>query len=98
MKSPSEKMQEEIKKHVSYWQTEFDMDKWQVAGVMFDIAMDVLMVIEGDDDEDDCMNRCNLQISQSMTMTMMRAGSGKEKTRYRKKTTILEKFKGQVTP
>ena len=29
------------------------MDKWQVAGVMFDIAMDVLMVIEGDDDEDD---------------------------------------------
>ena len=53
VKSPSQKMQEEVKKQVVYWQTEFDMDKWQVAGVMFDIAMDLLMVIETDDDDDD---------------------------------------------
>ena len=53
VKSPSQKMQEEVKKHVAYWQMEFDMDKWQVAGVMFDIAMDVLMVIESDDDDED---------------------------------------------
>ncbi len=53
MKSASEKMQEEVQKHVLYWQTEFEMDKWQVAGVLFDIAMNVLMLIEIDDDDDD---------------------------------------------
>ena len=53
VKSPPEKMHEEVKRQIVYWQTEFDMDKWQVAGVMFDIAMDLLMVIETDDDDDD---------------------------------------------
>ena len=46
-------MHEEVKRQVVYWQTEFDMDKWSVAGVLFDIAMDLLMVIEADLDEDD---------------------------------------------
>ena len=53
MKSAAQKMQEEVRKHVVYWQTEFDMGKWSVAGVLFDIAMDILMVIETDDDEED---------------------------------------------
>lgn len=46
-------MHEEVKRQIVYWQTEFDMDKWSVAGVLFDIAMDLLMVIELDLDEDD---------------------------------------------
>lgn len=53
MLSPAEKMKVEVQKHVTYWMTEFDMDKWQVAGVMFDIAMDLLMIVELDYDEDD---------------------------------------------
>lgn len=53
VKSPPEKMHEEVKRQIVYWQTEFDMDKWSVAGVLFDIAMDLLMVIELDLDEDD---------------------------------------------
>ena len=53
VKSPPQKMHEEVKRQVVYWQTEFDMDKWSVAGVLFDIAMDLLMVIEADLDEDD---------------------------------------------
>tara|TARA_R110001592_G_scaffold182683_5_gene426079 strand:- start:10607 stop:10777 length:171 start_codon:yes stop_codon:yes gene_type:complete len=51
--SPAEKMKMEVQKHVNYWMTEFDLDKWQVSGVLFDIAMDRLMVIDVDDDEDD---------------------------------------------
>lgn len=46
-------MKAEVQKHVVYWQVEFDMDKWQVAGVLFDIAMDLLMIIEVDVDDDD---------------------------------------------
>ena len=46
-------MKMEVQKHVNYWMTEFDLDKWQVSGVLFDIAMDRLMVIDVDDDEDD---------------------------------------------
>ena len=53
MKSASEKMQEEVKKHVMYWQTEFDIDKWAVAGVLFDIAMDMLMVVDADEEEEE---------------------------------------------
>ncbi len=53
MKSASEKMQEELKKHVMYWQTEFDIDKWAVAGVLFDIAMDMLMVVDADEEEEE---------------------------------------------
>tara|TARA_Y100001938_G_scaffold143445_1_gene216207 strand:+ start:954 stop:1154 length:201 start_codon:yes stop_codon:yes gene_type:complete len=53
MLSPAEKMKAEVQKHVIYWMTEFDMDKWQVAGVLFDIAMDLLMIIELDDEDDD---------------------------------------------
>ena len=51
VKSPPQKMQEEVRRQVVYWQTEFDMDKWSVAGVLFDIAMDLLMVIEVEDEE-----------------------------------------------
>ena len=53
MKSASQKMHEEVKKHVTYWQTEFDIDKWAVAGVLFDIAMDLLMYIEVETDEEE---------------------------------------------
>lgn len=53
MLSPAEKMKAEVQKHVVYWQVEFDMDKWQVAGVLFDIAMDLLMILEVDVDDDD---------------------------------------------
>ena len=53
MKSASQKMHEEVKKHVTYWQTEFDIDKWAVAGVLFDIAMDLLMYIEVDTEEEE---------------------------------------------
>ena len=53
MLSPAEKMKVEVQNHVVYWMTEFDMDKWQVAGVMFDIAMDLLMIIEVEIDDDD---------------------------------------------
>jgi hypothetical protein len=53
MLSPAEKMKAEVQKHVIYWMTEFDMDKWQVAGVMFDIAMDLLMIIEVEYDDED---------------------------------------------
>ena len=53
MLTPAEKMKTEVQKHVVYWMTEFDMDKWQVAGVMFDIAMDLLMILEVEIDEDD---------------------------------------------
>ena len=53
MITPAEKMKTEVSKHVKYWMTEFDLDKWQVSGVMFYIAMDLLMVIEVDDDEED---------------------------------------------
>ncbi len=53
MLSPAEKMKIEVQKHVTYWMTEFDMDKWQVAGVLFDIAMDLLMIIELEYNEDD---------------------------------------------
>lgn len=52
MKSAPEKMHEEVKKHVTYWQTEFDIDKWAVAGVLFDIAMDLLMVIELEEEDE----------------------------------------------
>ena len=53
MITPAEKMKAELQKHARYWMTEFDLDKWQVAGVLFDIAMDQLMIIEIDDDEED---------------------------------------------
>tara|TARA_R100000700_G_C3155869_1_gene133161 strand:+ start:1178 stop:1342 length:165 start_codon:yes stop_codon:yes gene_type:complete len=53
MLSAAEKMKAEVHKHSIYWMTEFELDKWQVAGVLFDIAMDLLMVIEIDDEEDD---------------------------------------------
>jgi len=52
VKTPPEKMHEEVKRQVVYWQTEFDMDKWSVAGVLFDIAMDLLMMIELDEEDD----------------------------------------------
>ena len=53
MISPAEKMKIEVQKHVNYWMTEFELDKWQVSGVLFDIAMDRLMIIDVDDDDDD---------------------------------------------
>ena len=53
MKSPPQKMHEEVKRQVVYWQTEFDMDEWSVAGVLFDIAMDLLMIIELDAEEEE---------------------------------------------
>lgn len=53
MISPAQKMKMEVEKHVAYWMTEFELDKWQVSGVLFDIAMDRLMIIDVDDDEDD---------------------------------------------
>ena len=53
VKSPPQKMHEEVKRQVVYWQTEFDMDKWSVAGVLFDIAMDLLMIIELDAEEEE---------------------------------------------
>ena len=53
MISPAQKMKQEVEKHVAYWMTEFELDKWQVSGVLFDIAMDRLMIIDVDDDEDD---------------------------------------------
>tara|TARA_R110002012_G_scaffold158753_4_gene320293 strand:+ start:134 stop:346 length:213 start_codon:yes stop_codon:yes gene_type:complete len=53
MITPAQKMKTELQKHVSYWQTEFDLDKWQVSGVLFEIAMDALMVIEVEDNHDD---------------------------------------------
>lgn len=53
MKSASQKMQEDVKKHVIYWQTEFEVDKWAVAGVLIDIAMDMLMVVDADEEEED---------------------------------------------
>ena len=51
--TPAQKMKTELQKHVNYWQTEFDLDKWQVSGVLFEIAMDALMVIEIEDEHDD---------------------------------------------
>ena len=53
MISPAQKMKMEVEKHVAYWMTEVDLDKWQVSGVLFDIAMDRLMIIDVDDDEED---------------------------------------------
>ena len=53
MITPAEKMKTEVAKHTRYWMTEFDLDKWQVSGVLFDIAMDLLMIIEVDVDEED---------------------------------------------
>ena len=53
MITPAQKMKTELQKHVNYWQTEFDLDKWQVSGVLFEIAMDALMVIEIEDEHDD---------------------------------------------
>ena len=53
MLSAAEKMRIEVQKHSIYWMTEFELDKWQVAGVLFDIAMDLLMVIEIDDSDEE---------------------------------------------
>jgi len=53
MLTAAQKMRAEIQKHTKYWVTEFELDKWQAAGVLFDIAMDLLMVIEVEDDEDE---------------------------------------------
>ena len=53
MITPAQKMKTELQKHVNYWQTEFDLDKWQVSGVLFEIAMDTLMIIPVDDDDDE---------------------------------------------
>lgn len=52
MITPAAKMKQEVEKHIRYWQTEFELDKWQVSGVLFELAMDVLMIVEVDDDED----------------------------------------------
>ncbi len=53
MISPAQKMKMEVEKHVAYWMTEFELDKWQVSGVLFDIAMDRLMIIDAHDDEEE---------------------------------------------
>jgi len=53
MLSAAEKMKAEVQKHSIYWMTEFELDKWQVAGVLFDIAMDLLMVIEVEEEDDE---------------------------------------------
>jgi len=40
--TPAEKFKEELTKLVKYWEVEFDMEHWTIAGVMFDLAVDVL--------------------------------------------------------
>jgi hypothetical protein len=53
MITPAAKMKQEVEKHIRYWQTEFELDKWQVAGVLAELTMDVLMIVEIDDDDED---------------------------------------------
>ncbi len=55
--TPAEKFKEEVAKLVRYWAIEFDMEHFTMAGVMMDVAVDILyrdsLVTVDDEDEDD---------------------------------------------
>lgn len=54
--TPAEKFKEEAAKMVRYWAIEFELEHWTMAGVMMDVAMDILYrdaTVTVDEDEDD---------------------------------------------
>lgn len=56
--TPAEKFKEEAAKMVRYWAIEFELEHWTMAGVMMDVAMDILyreatVTVDDDEDEDE---------------------------------------------
>lgn len=56
--TPAEKFKQEATKMVRYWAIEFELEHWTMAGVMMDVAMDILyreatVTVDEDEDEDE---------------------------------------------
>ena len=52
-RTAADKFREDLDQRIKWWQTEFDLDVYQVVGVLADAAIDVLFGVPSPHDDED---------------------------------------------